>query len=245
MKKQLSCILFYCICILGKAQSLPNMESLLVKDSVSWANKKTQVKQQENPLDTKYFFGSSAIALKKGDKMYNNHLLISNMVDFGLTNHISLGVGLLGLVPSARLKISEEFSKDFHFGVGVHTIQVYGMGNLSAVYMSTTFGDEKDNFTISYGQGLAIGEVVSNEIQERSANVAYGNFSGKKELKNGYALVTENYFFNVKEQVNGVSFAGLRIPFSKGKTMLDLGGVFLVNEDDFLGFPIVGLAVGW
>ena len=47
-----------------------------------------------NPHDTRYFFGPSGIPIKKGSGYYQNVVLTTNFVNYGITQNISIGGGL-------------------------------------------------------------------------------------------------------------------------------------------------------
>jgi hypothetical protein len=72
-----------------------------------------------NPQPSRYFFAPSAIPLKKGDKYYQNALFLLNSFQAGITDHFSLGAGIL--VPFAIYitpKIGYQVADKVHVGGG-------------------------------------------------------------------------------------------------------------------------------
>ena len=74
----------------------------------------------QNTHSTRYFFAPSAIPLKKGDKYYQNALFLVNSFQAGLTDHFSIGGGLV--VPFALFitpKIGYQVADKVHVGGGI------------------------------------------------------------------------------------------------------------------------------
>ena len=73
-----------------------------------------------NPHSSRYFFGPSAIPLKKGDKYYQNALILLNSFQAGITDHFSMGGGFV--VPFAIFitpKIGYQVAEKVHLGGGI------------------------------------------------------------------------------------------------------------------------------
>jgi hypothetical protein len=165
-----------------------------------------------NPHPTRYFFAPSAIALKKGEGYYQNAYVLANSVQFGISDHFSMGGGivipvLFFITPKVSYKISDNLyagggilaattlSKDFAFGIGVG-------------YGSVTVGNTESNLTVSAGWGAlkqkndvynaGTGTYTSKTAWEASKRPMFV-FSGMTRIAPKVALVTENWVFATKD----------------------------------------------
>ena len=141
---------------------------------------------------TRYFFGPSAIPLKKETGYYHNVYVVGNFINYGLSDNFSIGGGfefislMLGypiyfLTPKVGFKVDEKV----HVGGGVIVAGVVGEGNVFLAYGVSTFGTSESNVSIGFGYGKA-GDVPGQALM----------FSGTQRVSNSMALLTENYIFN-------------------------------------------------
>lgn len=166
----------------------------------------------ENPQATRYFWQSNGFGLKKGEFYYQNALILVNQVGVGITDNISMDVGIvpgfLFLGPSMPAWITAKFSvpiaKDkFSLGGGALVGSVLGESNqgFGIVYGVGTVGNRNRNASLGVGYSYRTGA--------RNPTIT---FSGMYRTgKNGY-LLTENYIISgVHETVTILSFGGRRI----------------------------------
>lgn len=156
-----------------------------------------------NPHPNRYFFGPSAIPLKKRDKYYQNVYFLLNSIQIGLNNHLSVGGGVL--VPFALFltpKIGYKVAPKLHLGGGVLFAtslirdSIFGVG---ALYGSATYGTNEHNVTLNLGLG-AIKEntgMGTSDYRWNFSNKPMMTLSGMTRISNRVMLMTENWIFNV------------------------------------------------
>lgn len=172
--------------------------------------------QFTNPQPTRYFFGPSAIPLKKGDKYYQNAYFLVNSFQLGLTDQFSIGAGVV--IPFAFFvtpKIGYQVSKNIHVGGGVifatSLIRDFNLG-VGAGYGSLTVGSKEHNVTLNVGLG-AVKEnsgLGSNDYTWKFANKPMVTLSGMTRISKRMMLMTENWFFSTKT-VNYDNMTGQQI----------------------------------
>ena len=156
-----------------------------------------------NPHPNRYFFGPSAIPLKKGDKYYQNAYFLLNSIQIGLNDHLSVGGGVL--VPFALFltpKIGYQVAPKLHMGGGVlfatSLIRDLNFG-VGALYGSMTYGTNEHNVTVNLGLG-AVKEntgLGSSDYTWKFASKPMLTLSGMTRISNRVMLMTENWVFNV------------------------------------------------
>jgi len=145
----------------------------------------------KNPNDTRYFFGPTAIPIKKGKGYYQNIVAI-NAVNYGITENFSIGGGfefisiIFGnspfwyLTPKAGFKLKEKV----HLGGGLLVIGVPDSDNINLGYGIFTYGSSESNFSAGLGYGL-----VGLEAMDYPTLF----FAGTHRVNNSIMLMTENY----------------------------------------------------
>jgi hypothetical protein len=205
---------------------------------------KEETDRLANPQPSRYFFAPSAIPLKKGDKYYQNALILLNSFQVGLTDHFSLGGGFV--VPFAIFitpKIGYQVAEKVHMGGGIlfatSLIRDLNFG-VGTVYGSFTYGTKEHNFTLNAGLG-AVNEntgMGSEDYSWKFANKPMFTISGMTRISKRAMLITENWIFSTKtvnydiatgqyqntvNQYNGVLSLGLRLLGER--SALDVGFV--------------------
>lgn len=187
-----------------------------------------------------YFVGSSSIPLKKGEGYYQNILLSSNLINYGVSDHISIGggvdlVSILFFGPAYYFtpKVGYEVAENIHIGGGLMAVGIYGESIFgergsddifSFAYGQATFGSE--DFNVSVGAG----PYVSHMIDDPIVSPAY-ILSGYLRISNGVAIIAENYFIQKehalteKQVINengiyGLSFLSRKFSFDVGVAVL-------------------------
>jgi len=193
---------------------------------------KEEVDQLANPQPSRYFFAPSAIPLKKGDKYYQNALFLLNSFQAGITDHFSIGGGLV--VPFAIFitpKIGYQIAEKVHVGGGIlfatSLIRDLNFG-VGTVYGSFTYGTKEHNFTLNAGLG-AVNEntgMGSEDYNWKFANKPMFTLSGMTRISKKVMLISENWIFstktvnydgatgqylNTETQYNGIISVGIRL----------------------------------
>lgn len=156
-----------------------------------------------NPHPNRYFFGPSAIPLKKGDKYYQNAYFLLNSIQIGLNDHLSVGGGvLIPFVLFLTPKIGYQVAPKLHLGGGVlfatSLIRDLNFG-VGALYGSMTYGTQEHNLTVNLGLG-AVKEntgLGSSDYTWKFANKPMLTLSGMTRISNRVMLMSENWLFNV------------------------------------------------
>jgi len=160
-----------------------------------------------NPYPTRYFFGPSAIPLEKGEGYYQNAYVLANGVQFGVTDHFSIGGGIV--IPFMFFitpKVGYKLGKNVYLGggilVGSSFIPDLNLG-LGVGYTSLTLGNKENNFTINAGYGFSKQEVInaqtySSNYEWQFVKMPMFSFSGALRLAPKLSLISENWVFPLK-----------------------------------------------
>lgn len=182
--------------------------------------------------DTRYFFGPSAIPIKKGKGYYQNLLVVFNFVNVGITDNISIGGGfefltlvngqpIIFLTPKVGFKLAEKF----HAGGGLLFGTMVGEGSITLPYLVSTYGSSENNVSLGVGVGLSSNILGSPAIM----------LSGTSRISNYVALLTENYLLPGDESIY-IGIHGLRI--ISRKNSFDFGVAFITDAETPI--PYVG-----
>lgn len=193
-----------------------------------------------NPHDTRYFFGPTAIPIKKHKGYYQNVMLTTNFVNYGITKNVSIGGGLefvstiLGepiwfLTP----KVGFDLSKNVHAGGGMIMV---GMGREVAAtlgYGVFTLGNSESNLTVGAGYGIMSGKIAKNPAIM---------ISGTHRLNTSIALLSENYI--IPNSVDNSFYFGVHgIRIMSKKNSFDIGAIVIPEIMQYIpALPFVGYA---
>jgi hypothetical protein len=205
--------------------------------------------QFENPHPTRYFFGPSAIPLKKGERYYQNAYVLANSVQYGVSDHFSMGGG--AVIPFAFFitpKWGWQVATKWHVGTGMlaATSFIKDMNfGLAVAYGSATYGTKEHNLTLNAGWGAVKQQDPNASYAWRGARRPMFTISGMTRISNRVMLVTENWLFSLQEYdfVNetyqmrnrGILTGGLR--FMGEKNSFDFG--ILVPSGESIGIPYI------
>ena len=199
----------------------------------------------ENPQSTRYFWSANGFGLKKGEGYYQNVWVLFNQVSVGITDHVSIGAGLVPLFLFGGTatpvwitpKVSLPVQKDkFNLGIGALLGTALGEDGTSfgLLYGISTFGSRDKNFSIGLGYGYADGELADRPTISFSSLIRTG--------ARGYFL-TENYYIGTgDEALILLSLGGRRIIDKAG---LDFGLFipFSTDQDTFVAIPWLGITL--
>lgn len=190
-----------------------------------------------NPNPTRYFFSPSAIGIKKNEGYYQNLLLVGNFVNYGISEHFSIGGGFefISLMLGEPIvfitpKISTQVGDKTHVAGGVFLgdgpeIDLFGIG-----YGSFTYGTNESNVTTSLGYGFADGTFSKNPVV---------GISGMHRVTNTIALIGENYLLPDDRDIFYIGNYGVR--FIGRKNAFDLGFIIVEELVSFIpALPFVG-----
>jgi len=145
-----------------------------------------------NPNATRYFFAPSAIPLKKKESYFQNAYLLSNSINIGITDNITLGGGVvIPFLFYITPKISFKAAKNIYLGGGILFTQSFisDIGLSAGIgYGLATYGNMEHNFTIGVGYGFA---QFNNEYRPTPMPIV--TLNGMTRISKKMALVSENW----------------------------------------------------
>jgi len=192
-----------------------------------------------NPNPYRYFFGPSAIPLKKGEGYYQNAYLLLNSASVGITNNISIGAGfeiistvtghpVFFITPKVGFKVADKF----HAGVGVlyanfgaFAADDVARASAGVIYGVGTYGSNDHNITGGLGWGFFDGEFSKRPVV---------SVSGMTRLSRRLAFVSENYVI----PPNGELIVSYGLRFFGEKIAVDLG---FINQRDIFHSIVIGI----
>ena len=200
-----------------------------------------------NPNASRHFFSPTAIPLNKNEGYYQNFYVAFNMVNYGITDHISLGVAA---VPFAWF-INDGFNLAVTGKIGYKlTENLYGSAGYIAGFMPNiayggigfgllTAGNTDNNITVGGGYAAILTEPGTE--YEESSQAPVLNMAGLLRVAEHFALVTENWFF-LDGGITLISYGGRYIG---DKITVDVG---FVNNGDIMkeiviGVPLLGVVI--
>ncbi len=230
--------------IIIKTSAIPRVELLVINltriEEVKDENFRKGVYWFTNPHTSRYFYGPSAIPLKKGEGYFQNTWLLLNSFQVGVTDNISIGGGfeittLLSRSDRAYTpiffltpKVSFKVSKSLHLGggllyVNIPTNEDGSRGSFGITYGVATYGNKDYNLSGGLGWGYVEGHFSSKPAI---------TLSGTARVAKKVAVITENWFLP-GETYYGIASYGIRIMGES--TAFDLA--FVINPDIARAFP--------
>lgn len=217
-------------------RKMERLKGTMAQDGILW---------QENPQATRYFWAPNGYGLKKGEGYYQNLWVLFNQASVGLSDHFSIGVGVVPLFLFAGTSTPVWLTPKFSVPVVEDKVNVGGGALLGTVlgesdmgfgiaYGVSTFGSRDLNVTVGLGYGYAGGSWANSPMVNISGIARTG--------KNGY-LLTENYLIDAGEEtLVMLSFGGRRMIRKFG---LDFGLFIPVTSelDTFVALPWLGFSV--
>lgn len=145
-----------------------------------------------NPNATRYFFAPSAIPLKKQEGYYQNAYLLANSVNVGVTDHITIGGGVvIPLLFYVTPKVSFKVAENIYLGAGILFTQSFisGFGLSAGIgYGLATYGSYEHNATIGAGYGYA-----KFNTEYKTTPMPIVTINGMTRIAKKLSLVTENW----------------------------------------------------
>ena len=198
----------------------------------------------ENPQATRYFWAPNGYGLKQGESYYQNVWVMFNQFVWGISNHFSLGGGVVPLFliqgTSSPVWITPKFSfplkeNRLNLGAGALIGTVLGAENtdFGLIYGTSTFGPPDKNISVGMAWGYAGGEW---------SDLPVFNLSGMCRLSSRTYMLAESYVvFSDGEAYGGLIAGGRRII---GRFGLDYGLVFPFSTDfeGFIAYPWLGFS---
>nr|WKN36058.1 hypothetical protein K4G66_27200 [Tunicatimonas sp. TK19036] len=200
---------------------------------------------QQHPHATRYFFAPNGYNLARGEGYYQNTWVLFNQVSLGLTDNVSLGVGMIPLFLFGgettpfwiTPKVSIPIRRDrINLGAGALIAGTIGY-ETSAVgiaYGVGTFGTRDRNVTLGLGYGFADGDWAESPAI---------TLSGTSRIGARAFLLTENYFVDTGSGIAAVVSLGGRSLIGKSAS-LDYGLIIPTGDmDSFFAIPWLSVTI--
>jgi len=197
-----------------------------------------------NIQSARYFFSPNGYGLKKGESYYQNIWVFYNQFSVGLSDHFSIGLGMIPLFfldfTPTPVWIAPKFSvplvKDkVNLGVGALLGYVIGGSTGFGITFATgTFGPRDKNLTVGFGYAYAGGDWLNTPIF---------NLGGLARVSKNSYLMMETYIVASGGQVGGASILGARSMINKSTIDYGLVLPFISDMGSFYAFPLLGLTV--
>jgi hypothetical protein len=202
-----------------------------------------------NPHATRYFFGPNGLGLKKGEGYYQNTWIFLNQVNYGITNYLSLGGGILPLFliagsPTPVMvtpKLSVPVVRDkLNLGAGLLFAHVLGDGSSFGIaYGATTIGSRESNLTLGAGWGFSAYDSQWDWSDRVTLMLSGMTRVGKKTY-----LLTENYYLSLGagESFGIIMLGGRSV---QKRLAIDYGLVLPVGTDlgEFIAIPWLSITL--
>lgn len=189
-----------------------------------------------NPHDTRYFFGPTGIPIKQKSGYYQNVLLTTNFINYGITKNISIGGGFEFISTILRNpiwfltpKIGFDVSNNVHAAGGVLVAGFAAEGTATLGYGVITLGKSETNLSLGLGYGYMDGDL---------AKYPAIMISGTHRVSNAISLLSENYI------IPNSGFFGIQgIRILSTKNSFDIGAIVIPEIANFIpALPFVGYA---
>ncbi|WKN43402.1 hypothetical protein [Tunicatimonas pelagia] len=212
-----------------------DIESMKPIDPQGFANAQSW---RRGPYSTRYFITPSGYNLARGEGYYQNTWVLFNQARVGLTDHVSVGLGLIPLFLFAGAptpiwitpKVSIPISPDrVNLGIGALAGIIAGEASTAfgTVYGVSTFGSRNKNLTVGLGYGFA---------DESWSDIPLITISGTAPLGKRSYFLSENYI--VSGEGETVVIASLGARSLTRSVSFDYGLFFpLATLDSFIFIP--------
>jgi hypothetical protein len=199
----------------------------------------------DNPHATRYFFMTNGYGLRKGEAYYQNTWVLFNQLSYGITDHITIGGGVVPLFLFAGAstpvwitpKVAFPIVKDkINMSAGMILGHVLGEGvNFGIGYGDLSVGNRDNNLTIGVGWAFA---------DTQWADKPTLTLSGMTRVGRKTYLLTENYYIGLSEGSSfGILSAGGRSV--QKRLAVDYGLIIPLGADlgTFIAIPWLGIAI--
>jgi len=197
-----------------------------------------------NPHSTRYFFMTNGYGLRQGEAYYQNTWIMFNQISYGITDHITIGAGVVPLFLFAGAptpawitpKVAIPIVKDkFNMSAGMILGHLLGEGvSFGIGYGDFTLGNRDHNLTFGAGWAFADGDWATSPTLTLSGMTRVG--------KKTY-LLSENYYIGFAGTSAGILSAGGRSV--QKRLAIDYGLIIPLVEDmgTFIAIPWLGITI--
>jgi len=223
------------------------------KQSDTGENEGEDVYWHKNPSATHYLFGSTGYTLKKNQMEFQSIWAIVNTFKYGVTDHLTLGVGFEILSLTFNNSGSPGFGVTAKYAFPIlpnkYNVSVNALyfkapdeenSHVGIFYGANTLGNRDKNVT------AGLGFIVSNGLSDTRPLL---HLSGMIRVGQKFGLITENWvmapifadksnFFNDVTFLSMISFGGRHI----GKNVV-VDFSIIVNRAEDAGLPWISITI--
>lgn len=216
--------------------------------AIAEANRR-EVKKNRNPESLlqgryrhahRYLVTPSAYSLEKGEWHYQNFMIFYNQINYGVTDHFTLGAGAIPFPLFSPLWLTAKGSipvVEDRLNIGINALAggiTYTGLFFGTVYANATIGNQSNNISGGVGYAFALREWTP-----------FPTFvlAGTTRVGKKVHLTTENFIVAYDGDVSGLFSFGGRAGFEK--VSFDFGFYFTTTSD-LIGpffFPLLGVGV--
>lgn len=201
-----------------------------------------------------YFIGNSSFSLPKGQGYYANTLLFFNDFYYGVTDHFSVGAGLVPLFLLGtdfnpiwvKAKLAYPLADKFRISAGVSFLYALifavpvGEDNLvfAFPFAGATYGTPHHNVSLNIHYGFLL-----NDLENNSTTPLFA-LSTKQQITPRTHFMADLFFnSDIHKNFNFVSIVGLQTAFIG--LSLDYGLIipYLDEQEKLIGIPYVGVKI--
>ena len=191
-----------------------------------------------NPHDSRYFFGPSGIPIKKGKGYYQNVMVTTNFVNYGITKNISIGGGFEFISTAVGSpiwfltpKVGFDISENIHVGGGFIMAGFAAEGTATLGYGVFTLGGSETNLSIGAGYGL-----IDGNLSDYPAIM----ISGTHRVSKSISLLSENYM--LPNRAGDAGYFGIHgIRTLSKKNAFDIGAMVIPAISEYIpALPYIG-----
>ncbi len=223
--------------------SLKEIRQIKMEERANAPTSKLRNEEVEYWSANKLFFSPSAFLPQKKKSQYQNLMLFYNSIDYGASEHISIGVSLVpfiaGTIGALKAKAGLDISPYLHAGIGgqlfgAYTIDEETMG-AAVGYAALTVGTPENYLSFSFGKGAAT----------NSQPLTNFNLGGSVRAANQWRFFGEYMLFQVKEEEvwdspDRLAVGLLGASWFNARHRIDFG-LSLFQENDYSYFvPVFG-----
>ncbi len=228
-----------------KIKSIEKVDKTKLVDGEIW---------EQQPQESRYFFGPSGYGLRKGEGYFQNTGLLLNQVNYGATDNFSIGGGIMPFPFFTPVWFTPKLSFPYKTGkgsagIGLLYFNVFGSWldlnddndrwqGAGMLYGMNTWGSREHQYTIGMGYGFADGLGWAN----------YPTFMLSTMHRNSkrWAFISENYMIPGDGSPVVLISGGMRY---LGKVVTVDFGLFLALHEEFGGslplLPWYSIAFPW
>lgn len=203
-----------------------------------------QVDPSENGCEN-LLFSPTGFNFPKGGGEYRNIEIAVNTADVGITDHFSVGGGMvLPVVFILRFKGTIDYNDILHFGAGTNTFIpiVDDSRALTHLYGAVTLGTPKAYLNATAGYGFIWGNRSPIGIpDDRETVPLIATFGGAVTIAERFRFMIDIAYLG-SDDVNNSLSPSLMVGWINTKSRFELGLISIISDGEVLPLPVLAYA---